>query len=528
MNLGTTNMKSTLKLCVGACLCMLLMSCSSTTGFRMETVSFERELENVRRGVVCEVVEEDAAVDGAGGPLRLRLADAVVMAMENNPAFLVSKFGPALQRTKEDTARAAFDPVLTGELSHARTRYDSTAEGTTTDRTNSGRVALQESLPTGTTFELGLEGAVADENGSGDDSDSRSVTYGITISQSLLQGYGNDVNFATLRQAQLDTRISRYELQAVSETLVSQVETAYWEVILAKRSIGIYERSLAIAEEQAKEIEERIRLGAVADTELAAAKAETAVRRESLINAQSDLDKAKLELLRLLSPGGTSPWTRDIDLTELPAAKARPLGDVSGHLATGLNQRPDLKQALLEVERGELEVMRTRNGLLPKLNLFARLGGSSYADSFSSAPDEDGDGMTWTVGLQLEYALGRRAEKAQHRYAQLSVTQTQYALENMKQLTQLDIRTAYVEVKRASEQINASAATRQLREEVLRTEEEKFRVGTSTALLVSQARRDLVTSQIAEVEAVIAYRKALLDLYRADGTLLDRRGITVQ
>jgi len=85
-----------------------------------------------------------------------------------------------------------------------------------------------------------------------------------------------------------------------------------------------------------------------------------------------------------------------------------------------------------------------------------------------------------------------------------------------------------VEVKRTSEQINASTATRQLREEVLRTEEEKFRVGTSTALLVSQAGRDLIASQIAEVEAVIAYRKALLELYRADGTLLDRRAIKVQ
>ena len=525
-------MRSTVKRCMSACLIMLLASCSSMTEFRKEPVSLEQELESVRRSVVLAATEEEAMVDGASEPLRLRLADAVVMAMENNPAFLVSKFGPALQRTKEDTARAAFDPVLTGELSHAGTRSESTTEGqaedTTTDRTDSGRVALQQSLPAGTTLEVGVDGAVSDEDGSGNDSDSRSATYAITISQSLLQGRGRGVNLATLRQAQLDTRISRYELQAVSESLVSQVETAYWEVILAKQSIDIHERSLEIAEQQAREIEERIRLGAVADTELAAANAETAGRRESLINAQSALDKARLQLLRLLSPDGTAPWTRDIDLIEIPTVKVTPLGGVTVHVTAGLNQRPDIKQALLEIERGELEVIRTRNGLLPKLDLFVRLGNSSYASSFSSLADEDGDEVTWTAGLQFEYALGRQAGKAEHRYAQLSVMQTQYALGNMRQLAQLDVRTAYVEVKRTSEQINASAATRQLREEVLRTEEEKFRVGTSTALLVSQARRDLVTSQLAEVEAVIAYRKALLELYRADATLLDRRGIEVQ
>jgi len=479
------------------------------------------------------MAEEDPLVDPApAGPLRLRLTDAVVMAMENNPAFLVSKFGPALQRTQEDVARAAFDPVLTGELSHEQTRSELTTDGqaedTTKDRANSGQIALTQSLPTGTTFELGVDGTLTDEDITGDDSDSRSTAYGITISQSLLQGRGTDVNLATLRQAELETRISKYELQAVSESLVSQVENAYWDLILAEQSIDIYEQSLEISKQQADEIEERIRVGAVADTELAAAKAETAVRRESLINAQSDLEKARLQLLRLLSPNGMDPWTRDIAATEDPSVKVVPLEAVTTHVTAGLNQRPEIKQALLEVEKEDLEVIRTRNGLLPKLDLFVRLGNSSYANSFSSAADEDGDDTAWTIGVQVEYALGRRAEKAKHQYTQLSVLQTRHALENMKQLAQLDIRTAYVEVKRSSEQINASAATRQLREEVLRTEEEKFRVGTSTALLVSQARRDLVTSQIAEVEAVIAYRKALLELYRTEGTLLKRRGIAVQ
>jgi outer membrane protein TolC len=525
-------MKTIMILCLGTVICSLLAACTSTIDFLNEPISFSRELENVRRSVQVEQLKDEATTNEASGPLQLRLADAVVMALENNPAFRVSTFEPALQRTREDTARAAFDPVLTGELSRAHTRSESTTEGKaeeeTTTHANSGQIGLQQTLPTGTTFELEVDRSDSDENGSDDDSDSDSTTYGIAVSQALLQGRGTDVNLATLRQAELETRISQYELQAVSESLVSQVENAYWEVILAKQSIAIYERSLAIAEQQADEIKERIRLGAVADTELAAAKAETAVRRESLIDAQSTFDKAKLQLLRLLNPGGTDPWTRKLDLTDIPAVKVTTLAQVATYVTTGLDQRPDLKQALLEVEKGELEVVRTRNGLLPKLDLFIRLKNSSYANSYTADDDEDGDGVTWTAGLQLEYALGRRAEKAAHRYAQLSLAQTRHALANMKDLIQLDIRTAYVEVRRTSEQIKASTATRELREEVLRTEQEKFRVGESTALLVSQARRDLVTSQIAEVEAVIAYRKALLELYRTDGSLLGRRGITVQ
>ena len=52
-------------------------------------------------------------------------------------------------------------------------------------------------------------------------------------------------------------------------------------------------------------------------------------------------------------------------------------------------------------------------------------------------------------------------------------------------------------------------------------------MGTGTALLVAQAQRDLLAARINEVQAVIGYRIALVRLYQAEGSLLERRGITV-
>jgi len=58
-------------------------------------------------------------------------------------------------------------------------------------------------------------------------------------------------------------------------------------------------------------------------------------------------------------------------------------------------------------------------------------------------------------------------------------------------------------------------------------EQERFAVGSSTALQVAQAQRDLLNSQIAEIEAIVNYRIALVRLYLAEGSLLERRGISV-
>jgi outer membrane protein len=44
-------------------------------------------------------------------------------------------------------------------------------------------------------------------------------------------------------------------------------------------------------------------------------------------------------------------------------------------------------------------------------------------------------------------------------------------------------------------------------------------------LLIARAQRDLLDSQLEEVEARVEFRKALVDFYRLEGTLLIRRGI---
>jgi outer membrane protein TolC len=90
---------------------------------------------------------------------------------------------------------------------------------------------------------------------------------------------------------------------------------------------------------------------------------------------------------------------------------------------------------------------------------------------------------------------------------------------------EVDVRTAYIEVRRSKQQIAASSATRRLNEEKLRIETEKLRVGKSTSFLVAQAQRDLLISRIAEVQALANYIKALVNLYQQDGSLLERRGI---
>ena len=464
----------------------------------------------------------------------LTLQSALQMAIENNPAFQSDRLEPEINQAEVALQEAVFDPVLSGSLTAEDSSGANDAKNEISKEMANGNSIktdfyLKKLFPAGSTLELGLGGS---RERTGDDAENAYNDMGLeaTLIQPLLRGRGSEVNLASLHIARLDFEISIHELRGSAETLITQVELAYWDYFLAKQSIEIYENSLELAQQGVEEVQERILVGEIAPTELVAAEAEAATRKEQLIVARNTLAKQRMNLIRLLGVmnGGAAVWDRELCLKDTPEPVSCRLKKVEEFVKSALKNRADLNQARLQLEQNDLEVIRTRNGLLPKLDLFIMLGGSRYANSFSDLDDKDGAIASYAVGINFETPLGNRRPQAEHKVTVLSKKQAQIALSNMESLIQVDIRSAYVDVESADERVKATSITRKLRDKTFNIEQEKFRVGKSTAFLVSQAKRDMVASQISEIEAIVEYRKSLSNLYRMAGLALNQWGITIK
>jgi outer membrane protein TolC len=456
------------------------------------------------------------------GPLEIRMGQAVLMALTNNRALSVQRLNPEIQQTFEQVERAAFDPVVAAE--GAFERAHASTNGSLEDMTEivTGSLGVTQYLPTGTR----LGATMTTERDSIGRPESTS-SAGLALTQALLQGRPVAVNLASLRQARLNTDISAYELRGFAEALVAAVESAYWECTLAHRRVEILGKSLTLAEQQLNEVEQRIRVGSLPETELAAAQAEVALRREALINARSGLSTARLLLLRLIAPDALRGPRVELLLMTDPAVPEVNLGTIDSHVAVALQNRPDMNQARMKVQNGDLELVKTRNGLLPKMDLFIRLGDTGYAESFGESVNElDGKDPEVAAGVSVEFPIRNREARAIHQHALFSREQMGESLKNLEDLVCVDVESAYIEVERTREQVVATATTRRFQEEKLRAETVKFKVGRSTALLVGQTQRDLVLSQLAEVLVVVRHLEALVDLFRLEGSLLERRGVS--
>jgi outer membrane protein TolC len=464
------------------------------------------------------------------GPLKVTITEAILICLENNRSLVLQRLNPSIEQTFEDQERAVFDPAIDAEISASRVKGERLARsGSETEdfstNTVDGIISMEQYFPTGTT--VALEASSQMDDSSLYDDSFYASRLGMTVTQALLRGYGTDVNLARLRQARLDTRMSEYELRGFTEFLVAEVERTYWDYALARRQIEIVEQSLKVARQQLTETKQLIDVGRLAKAELAAVQAEVAAQEQALIEARANKESIRLQLLRLLNPAGPGIWQREVDLIYQPTLPEIKLEDVELHVAVSMRMRPVLNEARLEILRGDLELIKTQNGLLPLMDLFITLGKSGYANSFGESvgniKKESYDAM---AGIRFNYSIFNRDAEAAQRRAMLTREQAQKALENLSQLVEVDVRTAYIEVNRTKQQIAASSATRKFDEEKLRTETEKLRVGKSTSFLVAQAQRDLLVSRIAEVRALANYLKALVDLYRQDGSLLERRRIS--
>jgi outer membrane protein TolC len=107
--------------------------------------------------------------------------------------------------------------------------------------------------------------------------------------------------------------------------------------------------------------------------------------------------------------------------------------------------RPVLNEARLEILRGDLELVRTQNGLLPLMDLFITLGKSGYADSFGeSVGNLNEDNYDALAGVKFDYPVFNRDAESRHRRALLTREQAQKTLDNLSQLVEVDVRTAYI------------------------------------------------------------------------------------
>jgi outer membrane protein TolC len=132
---------------------------------------------------------------------------------------------------------------------------------------------------------------------------------------------------------------------------------------------------------------------------------------------------------------------------------------------------------------------------------------------------------TYSFGLTGSVPIGNRSARASHQRARLTLRQAEQRLEKARQDIALGVQLAARGVKTSRVLVLSNQNTRTLQETNVIAEEKRLRLGVTTSYRVLQVQEDLTSAQTQELQALISFQKALVDLRLAEGTLLEENGV---
>jgi outer membrane protein len=288
--------------------------------------------------------------------------------------------------------------------------------------------------------------------------------------------------------------------------------------------------------------------GTQAPIELTRANAQVFSIRQDVINSRGLLEEQETIVKNVITRRSSDDIdvlnarvipTDAIDVPEKD--EIRPIQDL---LAEAFTNRPDLKQAGIQIDNSQISLEGSRNNLLPEIDLVGvaqnnALAGQpnpmatgadpTFIGGYGSALEQLATRKYPTYGVGVNFTLPLRNRVAQADVArdEVQTRQTQIRFEQLRKQAQLEVEDALVAMRRARSSYEASLQTQALQQESLEAEQAKFDVGASTSFFIVQYQSYLAQARSTVVVAKSAYLKARAALERAVGSILEDNHVII-
>ncbi len=181
------------------------------------------------------------------------------------------------------------------------------------------------------------------------------------------------------------------------------------------------------------------------------------------------------------------------------------------------------------------------NGLKPNMSIGANyssngLGGDNFITGvlvpggFNDALRQAFSFGSPTYGFTLTLNLPLRSHQAaaDAADAEINLKRNIYTQRSLEQQIALDVRTALNSLEQSRLNIVGAIQARDLAQKSLEAEQRKYELGSGQLNFVLDAQQRLSDAENQLLQAMISYRKAVISVQRATGTLLDDNHVVVE
>jgi len=470
------------------------------------------------------------------GKFNISLPEFVKQVKENNQSSMAQKMEWLVSQEAVKNAESIFEPQFISSGKYETIQKSFTAEevsksifsGVTSqdEQNQSYEMAIETLVKTGGSLRLSNNLSILGNQYNANTGDEYESFVGISLKHPILKNAGINVTMANIETARIDKYI---QYQAYRQNLMKTVfdaASAYWDLKLNQERLKIRKNSVAIAGKMISDNQALVDAGKMANTEVLEAKAGLMKRQSYLVEARQAHAAALNQLKNFVSSSESDLFAAMDDLDLIKSNT-----DLKESMDKAFSYFSEYLSAMKLVDREELKLEYTKNQKKPVLDFVASYGlsgidkdtGGSYSDTFS------GDNTAWALGLEFSMPIfGDRKAKSEYLAAKYRKIQARHRLNAIRVAVVNYIDTSIQSVHNTYEQAMLYKATRETNLELLDVEQLRFESGKSNSRMLLDREEELNIAWEAELESIVNYRKALLELELAQGTILLNYGIDVE
>lgn len=289
---------------------------------------------------------------------------------------------------------------------------------------------------------------------------------------------------------------------------VSQVARAYLNALRTAAALEASRADVELAEALVRLSEAQKRAGTGTGIEITRAQVQLANERQRLLTAETNHNRTKLELLRVIG----LPLDRPVELSGKLEFQPVDHPDIEASLATAKVSRPDLKAQQSREQSARLSYSANRMDRVPSL--------AAFGDYGTIGTGLDSSVVTRTYGVSLSIPIFDGGRRDARRAASLSAyRQEQVRTRDTRAQVELEVRTAVDSLQSARSQVTAAEDGLKLSERELEQAQRRYKAGVANSIEVIDAQTRLERARDNRILALFNYNLARIDLETARGTV---------
>jgi outer membrane protein len=465
-------------------------------------------------------------VPTAGRPMSL--AGFVRDVVRTNPAVREARLQWMIRTGQERAEWGQYEPTLTASVKDQGLHQQNTAleqfqqlgAQLYDEKNDAYSLGIEGNIPSGANYTVGA--TVTRLQDTYVEGGQFKSFVGVSAQQPLLKGFTHGAPMASIRSAFEDRIIAFHEYRRQLMATVGQAETAYWNLAFAQQVVRMDADSVKVAQDLLATAKEAARVGRMSDLDVRQAEAELASREATREDGQLSLTEARRQIDLLGVPAGqalvaSDPLIADQGREWDPAAQDKIFQEWADRA------QPDLMIEVEQVRKESVLVGVHRDQTLPELDLTGSYGytglGTTPQDSLDSL--ESQSYPTWSIGLSLRMPLlmGVKQRNELH-VEELKRQLAAVRLASVRQQVTATISSLAQSISTLREHIDNQRKVVEVKSELLKVQTARLQEGTASLVEVYDAEDALRQARQRELEAIVRYRQAMMDLERVSGSVL--------